>query len=103
MTTHYLITMPLAATHLHAYLMAPNKRYLAPVIEQMSEIAEGAGGYLPIILATTLSTDVDTIREIISKRSEEARQHLETADDYHLTIFMMPKDDPDDIRLMKLH
>jgi hypothetical protein len=101
---HYLVSIDAGGVHLHAYVMAPDQDYAHRAAERLVEIVEDSGRrFVPIILTTHLTGGVDLVREIISRRSEEAREKLKTATDYHLSIFQMPADDPDDARLMELH
>lgn len=102
---HYLITICVnPALNLHGYVMTDDKRDLMAVADTMVEIAETNGPLrLPVILQTTLDTGTDVVREIVCKYSEEAKQLLATATNYHLSVFEMRADCPDDERLMELH
>jgi hypothetical protein len=103
---HYLLTIAIAANaHMHGYLIAPDDRYAAHAIDELFEAATQAGCRpFEIALQTSLSTDDSrqTVRAIVSQ-FEEAKQALLTADEYHLSIWAMLNDHPDDKRLMKLH
>lgn len=103
---HYLLTVCLSSNlHMHAYLMCDgNRRWIEGTLNKMLDLAEKEGFRpLPLVLSTSLSTEADIVREILSASSAEAKRHLDTATDFHLTIFTMPADSPDDARLMELH
>jgi N-acetylglucosamine-6-phosphate deacetylase len=104
--SHYLLTMYVAGVdvHVHGYLMCDDKRHVEAAADQMIEAAEGMGlRMLPMVLATTLSTGVEIVREILGKISEEAKHNIESATDRHFSAWMMGAENPDDARLMELH
>jgi hypothetical protein len=102
---HYLLTIVLSPTvHLHGYVMTDDKRYVVAVLNQMVDVAEATEArFLPVVLQTELTGDADAVREIVSKLSDEAKTNLATAKDFHMSVFAMEADSPDDHRLMELH
>jgi hypothetical protein len=102
---HYLLTLYVAGNmHMHCYLMCSDKRGVERLANVMLDKAEELGMHpLPMGLATTLSSGVNVVREIVCALGEEAKRGLETATDFHYSMWMMPDDDPADIRLMELH
>ncbi|HEY1430780.1 MAG TPA: hypothetical protein VGF39_04010 [Stellaceae bacterium] len=108
---HYLLTLVLGPTshprsYLHTYLMCAEDedRQVAAVSEKMLDVAEEHGGcLLPLILATKLSSGSSLVRKILCERNEEARRLMAVAKDYHLAMFTMTDDDPDNAKLMALH
>ena len=108
---HYLITVKLNSNFdLHCYLMTNDKKIIQAATNKLCDEAEKIGiGFLPVVLQTTLANadggpdGVDIVREILGKNSEEARETLKTAHDFHMTIFGMPSDHPDNMKLMDLH
>lgn len=102
---HYLVTMDLGPVHLHAYLIGKQNDEMIAV-EQMEKVAHEHGATGPttqMVLITRLASGVSTVRRIIGKYSEDAKQAFLTATDFHLSVWMMPKDNPDDAKLMDLH
>ena len=92
--------------HMHGYVMCKDKRAVEEVANEMLDLAERQGlNPLPVILMTTLSTGADVVRTILCERfpETETEHNLNTARDFHKTVWMMPASDPDDVRLMKLH
>lgn len=117
--SHYLVTLSFPSVpsmyHMHAYLMSKEdhtERVMNKMMDE-TEIAwanahEGLQGEAlplppPIFLVTPLSTSVDTVREIIGNHYPEAKKAIESAKKFHLTIWGMPPEDPDDERLMAIH
>lgn len=104
---HYLITLCLdPGTNLHGYVMTTDESKLMAVAEKMVEVANDSGVWrVPIILQTQLNTvkDVDAVRGIVCALSEEARDAIATAKDFHMSVFAMSVDQPDDKYLMDLH
>src|SRR5262249_49092815 len=104
MMRHYLLTItPDPAVHLHCYVMTNDKRNVMAALNKMLEVAESTGArFVPIVLQTELRDEADTVRDIISK-DEKVKQTLAAAKDFHVSIFGMEVDSPDDRRLIKLH
>jgi hypothetical protein len=108
---HFLITVDLHPQpyRMHSYVMTNDRRCLEGIANKMFDIIEKEAGvriWLPIILQTTLGTTVKSakvVRDIVAKTSAEAKAALETATDFHLTIFMLRGNNPDDKTLMDLH
>jgi hypothetical protein len=101
---HYLITLPLdPGVHMHCYLMCDGGYDAAAAMgERMFAMAEERGIriMMPVILSTKLDTGVEIVREFV-RQMPEAERELETAKDYHCTVwFMMATDDKE---LMELH
>jgi hypothetical protein len=104
MIKHYLITIAVGQNHLHAYVMTDDPSVINTVIDTMMNITEKAGPVLlPIMLQTTLDTGVDLVRGILCKYDEKLRESFDNSKRYHLTMFTMPSDHPDDKLLMELH
>jgi hypothetical protein len=103
--THYLLTLELRSQmRMHCYLMCDDKRYVESIINQMVDKAKELG-FQPfgIGLATKLSTGIDLVRKIVGERSSEAKHCIETATDFHFSMWLERANDPDDKRLMALH
>lgn len=93
---HYLLSLNVnPQMHMHCYLMSNDKRNIEEASNKMMDTVESTGFKLPapIVLITRLSTGVDLVRAILSM-SESVRQNLETATDFHVSIWTMPSDDP---------
>jgi hypothetical protein len=102
---HYLISLHLGREVMHGYLMSDDKRSLENAIHQMMDALDKAGvrPIVPIWLSTELSTDVETVRNLLRKNSPEVAALLDTARDYHFTAWLMATADPECERLMQLH
>jgi len=107
---HYLVTVELLAPfRLHAYVMTDDERYVTAVGNQMIDRVEAnRWPALGIILITKLSNDpaddgVALVRKIIMQADKETKKAIETATDFHRSIFLLAKSHPDDGRLMELH
>jgi hypothetical protein len=107
MTKHHLLTIKISAdVHMHTYLMAPDdRRYVAAATNKMFDQIEKLGlRPLPIVLVTELNkSGVKVVRATIDKNDDEASQVLATATDFHVSMWMMTGDHPDNASLMKLH
>jgi ferredoxin-thioredoxin reductase catalytic subunit len=105
MPKHYLLTIDVRHhAHMHGYVMCNDRRDLIGVLNRMLDKAEAIGlTPLPVILSTELTTGCELVRKIVCARSAEAKQHIETATDFHFSAWIMPTEDPDDRRLMELH
>lgn len=103
---HYLVTIALGNfAHMHGYVMCSrtNRDGIERVMNRMFDEAEQRRlDALPIVLKTTLSDGVDTVRKIAGRNPEAARM-MEEADDFHFTAFATPLGSPDDVTLMALH
>ncbi len=104
---HYLLTVQIASNaRMHCYLMTDDERQAHAAADRLLTEAEKTGSDYPllsVVLMTSLSTGVELVREIISARSAEVKRLLQTATDFHVSMWMMGDDDPDDARLMALH
>jgi hypothetical protein len=105
---HFLLTIPLTANmHCHAYLMTTNEQDAQRIASKMIESAEeyGLWAWPPVVLMTELSTGVEQVREILlaQEGAEEVRRSLNEATTFHVSIWLMRADTPDDERLMELH
>jgi len=114
MVKHYLITV---ATHermnVHGYLMSGDKQDVYGLADKMFSMAEERGlTPLGIVLSTELAAreggkpdprTVKTVREIVCKVDKEAQKNLKAAKDFHLTVFLMSDNYPDNEVLMALH
>lgn len=101
---HYLITLDLYPKHrMHAYLISRKKDTTAVVNKMLDKAEEYNCRPSMITLVTELSTGIGTVREILTKCSPEVKGLLEFAKDFHVSVWTMPMDDPDDARLMALH
>ncbi|GEP59462.1 hypothetical protein [Reyranella soli] len=104
MIKHYLLTIPLAGSNLHGYLMTNDKRHVAAVLEKMvGEVIPKTGDRmaLPMVLQTELGDAAGRVRDVIMA-DPQARECLLAARDFHFSAFSAP--DPDiDRALMELH
>jgi hypothetical protein len=104
---HYLLTISVPGNHqhMHGYLMCNgSQNIIEGAISRMMDWMEGRGiRFLPVVLATTLTTGVNTVRKIARKQDKSVGPLLSQATNFHFTVWMMPDDHPDDRRLMKLH
>ena len=103
---HYLLTLDVGDMHLHGYVMCRDKIDLEKVMTRMIDEAEREWPgrlVLPIVLSTQLSTGTDMVRRIVSESWPEAKQAMETAADFHCSIWAIPAGCPDDRCLMELH
>ncbi len=114
MIKHYLITVAtFSRTYIHAYLMTENRKYVDGVADKMLDLAEEQGLQpMGMILLTELANEVDgppdpesikLVRGTISKLNKEAEEHFRAAQNYHLSIFSLTENHPDNDPLMKLH
>jgi hypothetical protein len=93
---HYLITVD----RLHAYLMTNDKEDIKMVADKMLDFLKDET-FIPLILATRLSTAIDMVRKIIISRHPEAERVMADATNFHCTIFTVQ--DPVHEHLMALH
>lgn len=101
---HYLLTLPLGDQWaMHAYVMTSKQAKLRKVTGLMLERAEARGlnPSVPVLMVTELD-DISLVRSIVEQNPQSA-QLLQSAQDFHFTIWLMPKDDPQFDRLMELH
>lgn len=102
---HHLVTVDADRMHVHAYLMCDERRCVEQAIEAIMDRCEKAGVVIwpPVVLVTNLGDAVDLVRTIMGRDRPDVVDMIAKATNFHLTIITMPKDDPDDIELMKLH
>lgn len=96
--------------HVHGYMLTTKKGYseAAELLSNyvMSETEKHLGvPRVPVLAVTLLDTEesVKTAREGVLLNGGEAKTALETATDFHVSIWMMKADDPLDKRLMEIH
>jgi hypothetical protein len=102
---HYLMTIDVGNAHLHGYLMTADESDMTKIIDKMMQIAEEntQGFLLPIILSTKLGDGAQVVRDMLGEMSEELKQTLDKARNFHVSVFVMHKENPSDARLMELH
>ena len=103
---HYLVTIVLndMHSHMHGYVMTSDRKVLEAAMVEMMDIAEEQEPLrVPVVLQTELSTGSEIVREILCRLSNEAKECMRTATDFHRSVFVMTDDHPDDMRLMELH
>jgi hypothetical protein len=90
---------------MHSYLMTNDKKDIERVVNKMMSALDGMGvRALPIVLVTPLTDAVDTVRQILCNSGDpEIKRNLDTATDFHFSIFALNASDPDNARLMELH
>jgi hypothetical protein len=102
---HYLLTFATTGGgHMHAYLITDDRRYIEHTLSEMLDAAERDGcRVIPMGLCTTLHDDGrETVRNMIARLSPEARNLLNSATDFHKSIWFMPSGH-DNERLLALH
>lgn len=104
---HFLITIDLCPLpmRLHSYVMTNDKHCLEGVWNKMFDVAEKQGWkiMIPMVLQTTLSTGAEIVREIICKLQPEVKPTMDAATDFHLSMFSLSTETPEDKVLMDLH
>jgi hypothetical protein len=98
---HYLLTVPTTGGHLHAYLAVDDERYVLDTADRLVAEAIRLGSNPTTVLATPLG-DAVVVREIVASHSADAARLLQTATDYHMTIFSTCSE-ADDRLLMAMH
>jgi hypothetical protein len=103
---HHLVALPLSGGRsLHAYLMTTNRMpHLRNACARMLKVAEEitGGTVLPMFVSTgPLSPETTKMVRDILNETPEVKKNLQTATDYHLTVFMPPAEI--DARLMEIH
>ena len=110
---HYLFSLDTSRFgrpfHVHLYMMCndDDDARVRHAPRKLIEEAEKRGFkiWLPVVLQTELTKhpeEVAKLRALIST-DETVRQHLETATDFHATMWLMAADNKDDAWLMDLH
>lgn len=107
---HYLVTVEtLCPLRMHAYVMTSRKRDIQGIVNYCVDQAERHHvPLLGIVLTTPIGTDVNTdvalVRRIVSENGgADVQTTLAESHDFHLTMFLIDKDCPDDRQLMELH
>lgn len=102
---HYLLTLGLVTgENLHSYVICNENKQLERVRHGMMTKAEELGGVtLPIMLETDLGDDPKEVQDYLFLYVPNAKELIESVKDFHLTMWAMPEDDPDNERLMELH
>lgn len=93
---------------MHAYVISKGHDFIERAMSRMLDTAEELHCCSPLanmVMVTELSTSVDLVREILTRRMPEAKNPRKpvAGSDGHLTIWSMPVNDPDCERLMALH
>lgn len=106
---HHLITVAgQGGVFVHAYVMCIDfnntklSNLLSNIDDQMKERGVEVDIRFPA-MATRLSKSVDLVRKIVADGNLDAKRAIETATNFHLTIFTMQGNDPINARLMALH
>jgi len=97
---HYLISID----NIHAYLVTNDKHDIERTADRMVTILENANvKFLPIVLATHLTTGSDFVRALLRRESPEVKQKLDARKGFHLTVFALSPEHPSHAKLMALH
>jgi len=116
---HYLITLPLAHhMHMHAFVMFEKEKntekYTKAIANQMLDAIE-KGQAPPLLMGMGLflqtklvdkdgkTSGVDVVLDVFKNHYPAAMEAYATATDFHMSMWMMPDEEPDDKRLMELH
>jgi hypothetical protein len=110
MLSHYLFsTVMTSRENLHAYLMVDDKRKVEVAMKVFCAQAQRENRrWLPILLQTELSSDVrsiaiEDVRAIVRALSPEIRQKIDSATNFHFSIFTLITHCEQDRRLMRWH
>jgi hypothetical protein len=85
---HYLLTIYVSDhQHMHGYLMCkPNQGAVEIAMDRMMNwMEERSVSFLSAVLATHLTTGVDTVRKIACKQNKEVKKKMSQAIDVHFT------------------
>ena len=105
---HYLISLPLGPdAYVHTYLMTEDKRDIEPATSKMLDETEKMIGQpvpLPMVMLTgpLNKKDVAVVHKVVNREPEVAAV-LAEATKYHLSIWLMRKEDPLYASLLELH
>lgn len=108
---HYLLTLQTTPSeHMHCYLVTKNKEDVQRATGRMIDIVEDAikdmsprPFIIPLVLITELTTGAEIVRECVGEQNAEAKELLKKMSNFHISIFVMTKDNPWDAKLMELH
>jgi hypothetical protein len=110
---HFLVTIELTGPYrIHSYVMTDNDRKVLAIANKMADHAEKEKlTPFGVVLMTELSrgggvpdpASIALVRKIACDLDPSVKPTLETAKDFHVTTWMMPKDHPSDRPLMNLH
>lgn len=109
MIGHYLISRPIEGGYVHAYVISPPPVPFEGIYATMEENVEKQGwrlGILPLVLATGPRIDRKTIRRLedyLCGKDHAVKEALKAKKDFHMTMWVMPGDDPDLEWLMEIH
>jgi hypothetical protein len=88
--------------------MTDDSRRIYPVLNKMMSVFEENGGQqlAPVILVTPLLVDtraLDIVRKIVCATDSKAKHALETATDFHVSVFAADPEGREHAQLMALH
>ena len=108
--THLLVTLDLVpdVARLHSYVIcqkSEQRRLLDRVINRMFDEAESRGikPWPGIVLSTTLDDGWEIVEALLRRHFPDAMCKFDTVKNFHMTMWAMEADDPDEQELMALH
>ena len=103
---HYLLSVAsTAGVYVHTYLMTDQKRLVEQAgCRMLDELEKRDMPAIPLILATRLAPDgIETVRTVLFKEMPQAEEYCRKATNFHISMWLMNKDNPEMQKLMKLH
>jgi hypothetical protein len=105
---HYLISVVLRVpprAHFHGYLMCEDEKYVEGSCNKICKLCEEMGAKIfPAFMVTRLDAEgVETVRASAGALNPEFKECIAAATNFHISVWMMPDEDPRSEGLLALH